>query len=44
MTTAIKEGADYAKTLKATTGKGSYLGVKVVGMPDPACEMIVFIF
>ena len=44
LTTAVKSGADYAKTQKASKGKGAYLGVKVVGMPDPACEMIAFIF
>jgi len=44
MTKAIKEGADYAKTLKSTKGKGAYMGVKVVGIADPDCELIVFIF
>jgi len=41
---AVTSGADYAKTQKASKGKSAYLGVKVVGMADPACEMMAFIF
>lgn len=41
---AVEAGAAYAKTQKAAKGKGAYLGVKVVGMADPACEMVAFIF
>ena len=44
MVKQIKHGADYAKTLKATKGKGAFMGVKVVGIADPDCELIVFIF
>lgn len=41
---ATRAGADHAKTLQASKGRSAYLGDKVLGLPDPGCELVALIF
>jgi hypothetical protein len=41
---ATRKGADYAKTLRGSLGRSGYLGDKVIGLPEPGCELVALLF
>ena len=40
----IREGADFAKQLPGGLGRSGYLNQKVIGFPEPGCELATIIF
>lgn len=41
---AVRAGAEKAKAMPGVLGRSGYLGDKVVGLPEPGCELAALIF